>query len=129
MWLNSATSLGIGDVGIHLLLASPGPVVAAINVNGWCETPFFHIPHDEMVTAWAEWSGYAFDPPREYPGHYRGVEHAVSDFGVHRMTLRVTSTLHRSTSTRFLGQPFHGCTYILSYQLYTFLPVFHVQTL
>jgi hypothetical protein len=68
MRLNSATGPGISDVGIHLSLASYGlgPVVATINVNGRCETPFFHIPHDEMVTAWAELSGYTFDPPHEY---------------------------------------------------------------
>jgi len=98
--LNSPTGPGLADVAIHLFFASyyPGDVVATTNLDGYYETPFFYIPHDEMVTVWPERSGYSFDPEHHYWRHYGGVDYAVRDFVAHLATPTATAT-HSLTPT------------------------------
>jgi hypothetical protein len=72
---------GVEGVTICRSFASyEGEPVATTDVEGYFQTDFSFIPGDEMVTVWAYYEGYVFDPESHFWRHYFGYELATRDF-------------------------------------------------
>ncbi len=72
---------GVAGVTICRSFASyAGEPVATTDAEGYFQTEFSYIPGDEMVTVWAYYEGYIFDPESHFWRHYYGYELATRDF-------------------------------------------------
>lgn len=103
----TGTGLGIGGVGIYRAFASYPPVlVATTDPNGNYVAPFQTIPGDEMVTVYAQLSGYAFDPAQYYWRHYYGYEDRTLDFSaVAQSTFTPTPTATTTATPTATASP------------------------
>jgi len=79
--LNSSAEAGLGGVGIYRAFAGyPAVLVATTDPNGNYVAAFQNIPGDEMVTVYAQLTGYTFDPAQYNWRHYFGYEDRALDF-------------------------------------------------
>jgi hypothetical protein len=76
-----ADGSGVTGVTICRSYASyEGEPVAATDAEGYFQTDFSYIPGDEMVTVWAIYEGYVFEPENYFWRHYFGYELTTRDF-------------------------------------------------
>jgi hypothetical protein len=76
-----ADGTGISGATICRSFASyEGEPVATTDSDGYYQTDFSSIPGDEMVTVWAIYAGYVFEPESYFWRHYSGYELATRDF-------------------------------------------------
>ncbi len=76
-----ADGTGVAGVTICRSYASyDGEPMATTDSDGYYQTEFSYIPGDEMVTVWAIYEGYIFEPEDYFWRHYFGYELATRDF-------------------------------------------------
>jgi hypothetical protein len=81
--VRKADGTGLENVSIYANYASyPGRLIARTDSAGIYQSDFNPIPGDEMVSVWAERSGFLFQPELCYWRHYYGYEARKCDFEV-----------------------------------------------
>jgi hypothetical protein len=82
-FVRDKSGAGVEGVSIYRSYASyAGVVIATTDANGYYQSDFYAIPGDEMITVWADRSGFEFDPDNYHWRHYYGYEQAECDFVV-----------------------------------------------